>query len=59
MRLRILGLQAQVVSQSVTAAAITLDALAELREQADQRGQTGALTVVIFGRYRVTQGGRQ
>jgi hypothetical protein len=45
-RTRILELQAQVASQSVTAAALTLDAhmemLRELRDKADQRGQTSA-----------------
>jgi hypothetical protein len=42
-RLRVLELQAQVESQSVTAAALTLDAhmekLRELRDKAEQRGQ--------------------
>jgi hypothetical protein len=45
-RSRIAELQAQVVSQSVIAAALTLDAhmemLSELRDKADQRGQTSA-----------------
>jgi hypothetical protein len=45
-RTRILELQARVESQSVTAAALTLDAhmekLRELRDKADQRGQTNA-----------------
>jgi hypothetical protein len=45
-RLRLRVLQAQVVSQSVTASALNLDAhmekLRELRDKADQRGQTSA-----------------
>jgi hypothetical protein len=45
-RSRILELQAQVASQSVASAALTLDAhmekLRELRDRADQRGQTNA-----------------
>jgi Histidine kinase-, DNA gyrase B-, and HSP90-like ATPase len=45
-RSRIVELQAQVASQSVTAAALTLDGhmekLRELRDKADQRGQTSA-----------------
>jgi hypothetical protein len=45
-RARIVELQAQVAAQSVTAAALTLDAhmemLRELRDKADQRGQTSA-----------------
>jgi hypothetical protein len=43
LRARIVELQAQVASQSVTAAALTLDAHMEmLRDKADQRGQTSA-----------------
>jgi hypothetical protein len=45
-RTRILELQAQVAAQSVTAAALTLDAhlekLRELRDEARQRGQLSA-----------------
>jgi hypothetical protein len=42
-RLRLLELQAQVAAQSITAAALTLDAQMEmLRDKADQRGQTSA-----------------
>jgi hypothetical protein len=45
-RLRVLELQAQVESQSVTAAALTLDAhlekLRELRDEARERGQLSA-----------------
>jgi hypothetical protein len=45
-RSRIVELQAQVATQSITAAALTLDEhlekLRELRDKADQRGQTNA-----------------